>query len=66
MHESVIQKLVALAVKEVGIEKRAACHTFHHCFATHLLADGYDIRAVHEVLGQKDVPTTKVYTHVLN
>jgi len=66
IHESIIQKAVAEAVRKAGLTKRATCHTFRHSFATHLLADGYDIRTVQELLGHKDVKTTMIYTRVLN
>jgi integron integrase len=66
VHESIIQKAVAGAVRKAGLTKRATCHTFRHSFATQLLQSGYDIRTVQELLGHKDVKTTMIYTHVLN
>jgi integron integrase len=66
LHESAVQKGIGAAVRRSGIAKRVGPHTFRHCFATHLLEDGYDIRTVQELLGHKDVSTTMVYTHVLN
>jgi len=64
--ESLVQRAVSAAVRQAGLTKRVTSHTFRHSFATHLLADGYDIRTVQELLGYNDVRTTMIYTHVLN
>lgn len=61
-----IQRAIRAVVKEVKIDKRVTPHTLRHCFATHLLETGHDIRTVQDLLGHTDVKTTQIYTHVLN
>jgi integron integrase len=65
MFDQTFQRAFKRAVQAAGITKQATPHTLRHCFATHLLQAGSDIRTVQELLGHADVATTMIYTHVL-
>ena len=57
-------KYLRVAVEAAKILKHVTSHTFRHCFATHLLHTGTNIRKIQQLLGHSDVKTTEIYTHV--
>jgi len=64
--EATIQRAIKLAAKSINLNKRVSCHTFRHCFATHLLEKGANIRQVQKLMGHNDLKTTEIYLHLMD
>jgi integrase/recombinase XerD len=60
----VIWSAVQEATRKAGIEKHVTPHTLRHCFATHLLEAGADLRTIQVLMGHKDIEATARYLHV--
>jgi integrase/recombinase XerD len=60
----VVWEAVQYAARRAGIEKRVSPHTLRHCFATHMLEGGADLRTIQVLMGHKDIEATARYLHV--
>ena len=59
-----VWQAVREATQRAGIRKRVTPHTLRHCFATHLLESGADLRSIQMILGHSDLEATTVYLHL--
>jgi integrase/recombinase XerC len=59
-----VQNIVKRWAQQAGLSPTVSPHTLRHCFATHLLDNGADLKSVQQLLGHESLATTQVYTHI--
>lgn len=66
LSEATLNAIVKKNAIKAGIKKKVSFHTLRHCFATHLLEKGVNIRLIQEFMGHVSIKTTSVYLHLAN
>lgn len=61
---AMIFTIIRQLAQHIGLEKKISPHTFRHSFATHLLENGADLRAIQQMLGHESITTTEIYVHM--
>ncbi len=64
MSRKTIWDMIKKCARDAGITKKVYPHSLRHSFASHLLANGAELRIIQEMLGHADIATTEIYTHV--
>lgn len=64
--DSTLNCIVKNSAAKAGIKKRISFHTLRHCFATHLLEKGVNLRIIQEFKGHTSLKTTAIYLHLVN
>jgi integrase/recombinase XerD len=64
LSRSTVFRIIKQLAVQINLTKNISPHTFRHSFATHLIENGADLRAVQEMLGHESILTTEIYTHL--
>jgi site-specific recombinase XerD len=66
LSETTLNSIVKHSAAKAGIKKKISFHTLRHCFATHLLEKGVNLRLIQQFMGHVSLRTTSVYLHLVN
>lgn len=64
--DSTLNMIVKIAAKKAGIKKQVYFHTLRHCFATHMLEKGVNLKTIQHLMGHQSMKTTSVYLSTAN